>query len=174
MADAPGDNDATPESDLALSKSERKRRMLALQELGETLVQLSEPQLANIPIEDEMLLKALSECRNIRSNSARKRQLQYIGKLMRSVDVEPIRRALDSRHQAQRADTQAFHELEQMRDAILAAGDNGIELALQRWPAADRQHIRQLVRQHSREIQQGKPPAASRKLFRYLRNLQPP
>ncbi len=153
------------------SKSERKRQMHALQELGESLLALNDAQLARMPVHDPQLLEALHEARAIRSNSARKRHLQYIGKLMRGIDAEPIRRALDTLHAVRRADSAAFHELEQMREAVLTAGDEGIEQVVSRWPGADRQHLRQLLRQQRREEREGRPPAASRKLFRYLREL---
>lgn len=154
------------------SKSARKRHMLSLQAMGESLLELNDKQLAQMPIEDERLLSAIRECRQIHSNSARKRHLQYIGKLMRDIDAAPIEQALeDLRHARQRGNT-AFHELEQLRTDILAAGMDGVELAMLRFPDADRQHLRQLVMQHQRESQGGKPPAASRKLFRYLKELQ--
>jgi ribosome-associated protein len=146
--------------------------MLALQTMGESLVNLSDKQLAQIPVNDEQLLSAISECRHIRSHSARKRQLQFIGKLMRSVDPAPIEQALQTMHEARQSNAVAFHQLEQMRDDILAQGTAGVELAMGRWPQADRQQMRQLVLQHQREQQRSKPPAASRKLFGYLRELQ--
>lgn len=164
-------NPATPDEELAPSKSELKRQMHALQRLGESLLELSEKELATIPIADEQLLEALRECQRIRSNSARKRHLQFIGKLMRNLDPQPIEAALASLHQERHGATQAFHELEALRDAALHAGPPGIEDIINRFPAADRQHLRQLVRQHQRELKQQKPPAASRKLFRYLREL---
>ena len=105
-------------------------------------------------------------------NSARKRHLQFIGKLMRSVDPAPIERALQTMHEARQNNAEAFHQLEQLRDDILAQGPGGVELAMGRWPQADRQQLRQLVLQHQREQQRSKPPAASRKLFGYLRELQ--
>ncbi|MCB1676594.1 MAG: DUF615 domain-containing protein [Halioglobus sp.] len=154
------------------SKSAQKRRMLALQQLGESLLDLTEKQLAKVPIADERLLQALGETRRIRSHGARKRHLQFIGKLMRDLDSEPIERALRELHQHQRQRNDSFHQLEQLRDAVLAAGEAGIEQVLQRWPAADRQQLRQLLLQHRRDAQRGKPPAASRKLLRYLRELQ--
>ena len=171
----PDANDTTQpgfEEELPPSKSELKRQMLALQRLGESLLELNDKQLAQIPIEDEQLLLALRETRQIRSNSARKRHLQFIGKLMRHVDPQPIERAMAAMHQGKRENDDAFHQLEQLREDILAAGVSGVELAVERWPGADRQQLRQLVLQHQREIQRGKPPAASRKLFRYLRELQ--
>ena len=162
----------TPGPDDPPSKSARKRQMLALQAIGESLVTLTDRQLAKIPIGNEQLLASIRECRQIRSNSARKRQLQFIGKLMRNVDPIPIEQALLALHKTQQQDAAAFHQLEQLREAILAAGVDGVELAMSRYPRADRQHLRQLVLQHQREIEHRKPPAASRKLFRYLKELQ--
>lgn len=154
------------------SKSERKRQMHALQALGEALLALNDEQLAAVPVRDEQLLEALRDCRRIRSNSARKRQLQYIGKLMRGVDADAIEQALARLHEGRREAAQAFHELENLRDEVLAGGPAGVDIALAQFPHADRQQLRQLVLQHQRELQRGKPPAASRKLFRYLRALQ--
>ena len=158
--------------DTGPSKSALKRQMLALQRLGEALLELNDNQLAQIPVTDEQLLLALRETRQIRSNSARKRHLQYIGKLMRHIDPQPIERALQAMHQGHQKNTEAFHQLEQLRDDILAAGITGVEQVIARWPQADRQHVRQLVLQHQRELKLNKPPAANRKLFRYLRELQ--
>ena len=133
---------------------------------------MNDKQLAQIPIDDEQLLSAIRECRQIRSNSARKRHLQFIGKLMRNIDPAPIEQALLTLHKTQQQSAAAFHQLEQLREDILAAGVGGVELAMTRFPAADRQQLRQLVLQHQREIERHKPPAASRKLFRYLKELQ--
>jgi ribosome-associated protein len=146
--------------------------MLTLQALGESLVALNDNQLARIPMPDERLAEAVRETRQIRSNSARKRHLQYIGKLMRDIDPEPIQRALDGLHQQQRKANREFHQLEQLRDEVVRTGISGVEKVLARWPAADRQQLRQLVLQHQRELKAGKPPASARKLFRYLKELQ--
>ncbi len=169
MPDHSPDND---EEELEyVSKSAVKREMTALQKLGATLVELSEGQLKQIPIDDEKLAAAIDQGRRIRSNSARKRQLQYIGKLMRRVDTAPIQRALDELHQQHQQATEAFHEIEALRDQLLAEGDSAIQLVIEKYPTADRQHLRQLIKQHQKEVSQQKPPAASRKLFRYLREL---
>lgn len=172
MPDQNDDNNTDVEEDLPPSKSELKRQMLALQQLGESLLELNDRQLALMPISDEELLLAIRETHQIRSNSARKRHLQFIGKLMRHVDPQPIEQALQSLHQSQYKSNDTFHHLEQLREDILAAGVKGVELATARWPQADRQQLRQLVLQHQREVQRDKPHAASRKLFRYLRELQ--
>ena len=85
---------------------------------------------------------------------------------------EAIERALARLHESRQQAAQSFHELEQLRDEVLAGGPGGVETALAQFPQADRQQLRQLVLQHQRELQRGKPPAASRKLFRYLRALR--
>jgi len=170
MADrAVFDANAAPEPP---SKSERKRRMQALQRLGESLLALNDRQLAAIPLQDRRLVDALQEARRIRSNSARKRQLQYIGKLMRAIDPAPVEAALAALHESGRAAAAEFHDLEQLRDIVLATGPRGVELVLERFPEADRQQLRRLILQHEREQRHQRPPAASRKLFRYLRNLR--
>ena len=167
------DDDTSPlPGDERPSKSELKRRMLALQALGEELVALSDKQLAQVPIDDERLLQAIREVRRISSNSARRRHLQLIGKLMRDIDAQPIAAALQALHTRRRQQDDAFHRLEQLRETVLAAGATGVEEVMARWPQADRQQVRQLVLQHQRETERGQPPAASRKLFRYLRELQ--
>lgn len=170
MADFPQDDE--PHADQPPSKSARKRQMLSLQAMGESLLELNEKQLAAMPIDDERLLSAIAESRRIHSHSARKRHLQYIGKLMREIDPVPIEKALlELRHARQRS-ASAFHELEQLRADILAGGVNAVELAMARFPVADRQLLRQLVLQHQRESAREQAAAASRKLFRYLKELQ--
>ena len=153
------------------SKSALKRRMLALQQLGEVLVGLSEKQLENVLVEDERLLDAIREARTMRSHSARRRHLQLIGKIMRDIDAGAIETALQAMDNKRKEDANAFHQLEQLRDEVLAAGAKGTELVVARWPEADRQQLRQLILQHQRESNNNKPPAASRKLFRLLREL---
>jgi ribosome-associated protein len=164
--------DADTDADEPPSKSARKRHMHSLQAMGESLVNLNDRQLDKIPIGDERLLSAIRECRQMRSNNARKRHLQFIGKLMRNIDAAPIEQALLALHTSRQRSTATFHQLEQLRTDILAAGTGGVELAIAAFPAADRQQLRQLVLQHEREIQYNKPPAASRKLFSYLKALQ--
>jgi len=154
------------------SKSAVKREMIALQEIGESLTRLTDKQLANVPIEDERLVDAVRETHRISSNSARKRHMQYIGKLMRDIDVDAIVRALDAMYQKKKGNNDKFHELEKLRDSVLEQGLQGIEQVVAKWPNADRQQLRQLVLQHQREIKNNKPPAASRKLFKHLRELQ--
>ena len=90
---------------------------------------------------------------------------------MRSVDAAPIEAALEELHQRRRGEAKAFHELEAWRDTLLQEGDSALQGFLQRYPAGDRQQLRQLLRQHKREMATQKPLAARRKLFRYIREL---
>jgi ribosome-associated protein len=156
---------------LGPSKSALKRQMTALQKLGEELVGLSDRELEKIPLDSAPLRQAILETRRIRSHSARRRHLQYIGKLMRKIDAQPIEKALNALHQQRQGTTEAFHELEKLRDELLTSGLAAVEQVMQRFPGADRQHLRQLLRQQQREQKQAKPAAASRKLFKYLREL---
>jgi ribosome-associated protein len=159
------------EEDLGPSKSALKRQMTALQKLGQQLVGLSEAELARIPIDSEKLLEAIAETHRIRSNSARRRHLQYIGKVMRHLDAEPIEQALANLHQQRQEEAQSFHQLEGLRDKLLSEGPTAIEAVVAQFADADRQHLRQLVRSCQREKAANKPPTASRKLFKYLREL---
>jgi ribosome-associated protein len=154
------------------SKTALKKEMLARQALGETLCSLSPKELARIPIPTDALANAIEQAHSIHSRSARRRHMQFIGKLMRDIDPAPIQAALDALHEQRRGDAAAFQELEQMRDALLAKGDKALGPVLDRWPQADRQHLRQLLLQARREQDRDQPPSAARKLFRYLRELR--
>lgn len=153
------------------SKSALKRQMHALQEMGERLVALPDSQLAKIPIEDDTLAEAIQLARRINARSGLRRQLQYIGKLMRKIDPAPIvdaLAALDGQHQAEAA---RFHQLEQLRDALVEHGDKALGQVFERFPDADRGHLRQLMRNHQQAIKAGKQTGTARALFRYLREL---
>lgn len=158
------------ELDARPSKSERKREMQALQELGEAIVGLSEGELASIPLEG-LLAEAIAVARRITSHEGLRRQLQYIGKLMRESDTEAIEAAYQELMNGRQQLNQRFHLLEQLRDRLIAAGPNAMSEVLEDYPDADRQHLRQLISSAIKEREQNKPPAAARKLFKYLREL---
>ena len=152
------------------SKSQLKREMLKLQDLGEALVKLPAKTLTKIPMPDE-LRDAIDHARAIKSHGAQRRQLQYIGKLMRSLDPAPIQQALDAiRRVGQRA-TDRFHHVEHWRDRLIAEGPDAIDALLAEHPAAERQRLRQLLLNIQREHQHHQPPKAARALFRYLREI---
>lgn len=147
------------------SKSQLKRDMLNLQKIGETLVALPGPQLKKIPL-PSILADAVEMARSLTSHEAKRRQLQYIGRLMREIDPEPIQEALSKvqdRHQQSKAH---FHQIERWRDKLIAEGDKQLEEFLNQYATSDRQHLRQLVR----NAQQGKP-GANTELFRNLKKI---
>ena len=165
VTDAGGDGE-----ELRPSKSAKKREMTALQQLGTRLVQLPPAQLEQIPIDDARLSEAIQQARRISQRGGLRRQLQYIGKLMRDIDPAPIQAALAQLDGLNREQSARLHQLEQLRDALINEGDAALGAVLNAFPAADRQHLRQLVRGFDptgpRAREQG------RKLFRYLRELQ--
>ncbi|EED33891.1 conserved hypothetical protein [gamma proteobacterium NOR5-3] len=165
------DADLDVEFDEGPSKSARKREMTARQALGEALCELSARELSKIPIEDEDLLAAIEESARIKQNSAMRRHRQYIGKLMRRIDPEPLQRALDALYQSRKDETHRFQALEELRDTLIREGDKALGQVIDKHPGADRQQLRQLIREAQKEAAADKPPAASRRLFRYLREL---
>ncbi len=160
---------AEPAAPEAPSKSQRKRDMHALQDLGERLVELSAERLERIAMPDE-LREAVSEARRITKHEARRRQMQYIGRLMREADPEPIRDALDALAGNSAAETARMHRVERLRQQLLEDETVLSNIALDH-PGADLQHLRQLRRNALKEQEQGKPPKAFRELFRALKAL---
>jgi ribosome-associated protein len=152
------------------SKSQAKRDMLALQSLGEQLVELSSGQISKIEMPQD-LRDAVLLAKTLKKNEAWRRQMQYIGTLMREADPEPIREALDEISRGQRPDAQLFRKIEQWRDRLVDEDDGFLEEILDHLPDADRQRLRQFVFNARREKEGNKPPKSSRALFRYLREL---
>ncbi len=153
-----------------ISKSQRKRDANDVQELGKNLLSLSVDAVKTIEL-PENLVKALDDARRIKSNSALKRQLQYIGKLMRHIDIEPIREQYLKLVNHYGQDVKEFHKLEEWRDRLLAEGDKALEDLINEAPNTDRQHLRQLIRQSAKETKLKKPPKSAREIFKYLKTL---
>jgi len=150
------------------SKSELKRQMQARQKLGEKLAGLNKQQLATIPL-DTTLLEAITDYQRFRHNEARRRQMQFIGKLMRNVDADAIEHAYQLTQAGSEASKKIDHKLEYWRDRLIAEGDSAINEAIVEFPQLDRQLARQLIREAMKEQKENKPPAARRKLFKYLK-----
>lgn len=163
------DYDNPPDDDRGPSKSQRKREMTALQELGEELVGLSRERLARIEM-PERLRDAVLEAQRITKHEARRRQLQYVGKIMRDVDPAPLKEALDAFKGLSDIANARQHRLEKLRARLMEDEAVFGEVA-QSFPDADLQHLRQLRRNALKETEQGKPPRAYRELFRQLREL---
>ncbi|MDI6750953.1 MAG: ribosome biogenesis factor YjgA [Pseudomonadota bacterium] len=151
------------------SKSAIKRAMTELQDLGEQLVALSAEQLKKIELPED-LRDAVRDAQRFTQHEARRRQLQYIGRLMRNLDAEPIRAALDDIRGVSAAANARQHALERLRARFLADEKVIGEIAATH-PDADLQKLRQLRRNALKEQELGKPPRAFRELFRVLREL---
>jgi ribosome-associated protein len=154
------------------SKIRRKRRMEALQDLGERLVTLNGERLAQMDL-PEALRSAVEEARRIRSHGALRRQLQYIGKLMRGVDPEPIRSRLAAWDGTSREHAAWLHRLERLREGLVADERAADELARE-FPGADLQRLRSLARNARREAAESRPPRNFRALFDALKEIIPP
>ena len=154
-----------------ISKSQRKRDMDALKRLGMELLEFSDDALRQLQL-PEVLLEALRTGKRITSNNARKRQMQYIGKLLKGIDAAPLQEAVAARDHQHATLTREFHQLEKLRDKLILEGDSALPAVLVLFPRTDRQHLRKLIRQARKEQETRQPPRASRLLFRYLRELQ--
>lgn len=152
-----------------LSKTQIKAQMLERQKLGESLVHLGQSSLAKIPMEAELLDAVMLARKILRKKEGYRRQLQLIGKIMRHQDIAPIEQAMLNIKSAHKKLNDAFHELELLRDAILAEGDSKIEEVIAEHSVLDRQKLRQYVRQANKQKAENKPPKASRELFKYLK-----
>ena len=156
--------------EVSISKSQVKREMQALRDLGEELVQLPLVSLKKFSF-PERLLDSILLAQSLKREALR-RQIQHIGKLLREEDDEAICQLLSQISQPQREEIRAFHDVEKWRDKLLNGGDEQINQAVSRFPAADRQHLRQLVRNARKELQQEKPPKSARLLFQYIKELK--
>ena len=151
------------------SKSQRKREMHALQALGETLVGLPDDQLSRLDL-PETLHEAIMQARSISARGALRRQLQYVGRLMRDVDADQIRDRLQSVQAGTVRDVAILHRAERWRERLLAE-DDALSEFVAAFPATDVQQLRTLLRNAKRDTAAGRPPRAYRELFRNIREL---
>lgn len=163
-------NHHEPHTQHGPSKSQKKRDMTALQELGEQLIKLSADRLAKIDL-PEALREAVREAQRMSGrNEAMRRQMQYIGRLMRETDAGPIRAELDKVNGVSKAEVARLHRLERMRERFIEDEKVATEI-MSTWPEADIQHLRQLRRNAIKEHTDNKPPRAFREIFRILKAL---
>ncbi|WP_025916974.1 ribosome biogenesis factor YjgA [Herminiimonas sp. CN] len=155
------------------SKSQLKREMTALQKLGQELIDQPRDRVKRVPMPEDVK-DAILECQLIKDHEGRRRQLQYVGKKMRSLDEEElavIQRAMDSWKGLSKADTSAMHALERHRERLLK-DDAALTLLLQQHQELDAQHLRTLIRNARKEQAENKPPKAYREIFQILKQLQ--
>jgi ribosome-associated protein len=155
------------------SKSQLKRDMTALQKLGAELIAEPRERVKRVPMPEDVR-DAILECQTIKDHEGRRRQLQYVGKKMRTLEEEEvalIRKTIDSWKQPSRAETAAMHAMERRRDKLLADDGALTELRAQ-YPELDVQQMRTLIRNARREQAEQKPPKAYREIFQVLKQLQ--
>jgi ribosome-associated protein len=157
------------------SKSQLKREMTALQKLGEELIAESRDRVKRVPMPEDVR-DAILECQQIKDHEGRRRQTQYVGKKMRTLEpheIAAIQKTLDSWRGLSKADTAAMHALERHRDRLLK-DDGALTELLAQHPELDVQHIRSLIRNGRKEQAENKPPKAYREIFQLLKQLQKP
>ncbi|WP_073272550.1 ribosome biogenesis factor YjgA [Microbulbifer donghaiensis] len=157
------------EDDLPKSKTRVKQEMHELQELGKQLTELSKAQLQEVPLEADMR-EAIDTLHRIKSNEARRRQMQYIGRLMRSADSEAIEEVLQRFKERDQQHLRFDKMAEDWRTRLLEEGNAAQSDFFDSYPQADHQQLRQLIRDSNKEIKNNKPPTNRRKLFRFLRD----
>lgn len=159
---------ASPDAE-PLSKTKRKAGADALQDIGVKLVELPKERLGRLDL-PERLLDAVLEAKRITANGATRRQKQYIGSLMRDINVAPIVDQLQRWEGKHTAENAHFHQLERWRNRLLTE-EIALSEFMQLHPSVDSQHLRALIRNSRREQAANKPPKSSRELFKLLREI---
>jgi ribosome-associated protein len=162
---------AEDEEELPPSKTKIKKQMHELRDLGKELTELGKDQLAQLDI-PESLHDAIREFKNLNKFGAIRRQLQYIGKLMRNVETAPIIAKLDAWKGKSQHHIAYMHQLERWRDRLLE-NDSALTELLAAHPEADGQRLRTLIRNAQKEIEASKPPKNFREIFQVLREIIP-
>lgn len=156
-----------------VSKTQLKREAHAFVDIGIELVALNAAKLVTVPLPDH-IQEAINTAQKIKSNAALKRQRLYIGKQLRRLsedEITPITEALERINNEALRQNSKFKQLERWRDRLITEGDNALGDLLAEYPAADRQQLRQLIRNAQREKKQEKPPKSAREIFKLLRDL---
>ena len=165
------------DTDDQVSKSANKRDSDAKQKLGESLATLSKNKLEELNLPDNLRI-AVDELKRLLTKGARahggmKRQKQYIGKLMRHIEIEPIQAKLDEWANVSNASKELLHQIEHWRDRIISEGDSAVAELYQLLDLTDPAHhqpLRQMHRQAKKEAQKKSSPKAARLLYKYLRD----
>jgi ribosome-associated protein len=170
MTTEPETGNSEEAEQLLLSKSARKREAASLQELGVKLSALPDQELKSLELPDS-LFTALRDLRRLPSHGAQVRQRQYIGKLMRAIDPEPVLAKLAERKQRHDLEIRHFQQIERWRDRLLSEREAAVEDLLQEFPSAERATLMKLLDKAERERLEQRSPAGARELFAFLRQL---
>ncbi len=159
------------EDNTLLSKSQRKRDAQAVLDLSKTIVELGNKLFTNLKLPDQ-IREAAVLARNIDAYGGRKRQIHYLGKLMRKIDLEDIRAQLQAIEDSAETSKHLHKRLEFWRDRLIDEGDSALADLLEHRPQADRQSVRQLIRNAQRERDKNQSSKSARALFQYLKTLE--
>lgn len=155
--------------ELIKSKTQLKQDAEDIKQLGVALVEFSNAQLDEIPMNDE-LREAIQLANRInKKKDGYRRQLQLIGKMLRQCDIEQIEDGIHKLRAHHLKSNDKFHQLELLRDDIVSQGDSAIQALLDQHPDLDRQKLRQMQRQAVKQKEAEKPPKAAREIFQYLK-----
>lgn len=159
------------ETDEYLSRSEKKRRSTAIQKIGEELASfpISAIRSFNLPPD---LLQEYEELYTITKHEAKRRKMQYIGKMLREVDIEPIKARIEEVQEGKAAQSADFHHLERLRERLIQGDKDALNFVVESYSNVDIQKLRQLIRNAKKEMEKQKPLKSSKLLFRYLRELE--
>lgn len=164
-------NIKTDDTDLLeVSKSQRKRDANELLDLAKQMISMPESRLKRLPL-DQDLRDEVGFARSIRAHGARKRQLMTVGKMLRRRDTQELLDAVNNVDQKNRQETARLHHVEAWRDKLIAGSDQQLAELLEQNQGANVQILRQLIRNAKKEMQMNKPPAAARKLYKVLREM---
>ncbi len=154
------------------SRSQQRREALDVLQVAESLATMTDAQLAPIALDDDLLAE-IHRARAFTSHVARKRQVQFLAKQLRRDEqaTHNVRAALEQQQLLARRSRFDLHRAEVWRDRLLAEGDDSLGELLASHPDADRQRLRQLIRQALADAKAAKPPRAARELFRVLREM---
>lgn len=152
------------------SKSARKREAASLQELGVQLAALPDQEIKALNLPDSLFV-ALRDLRRLPSHGAQVRQRQYIGKLMRGIDPEPVLAKLAERKQRHDLEIRYFQQIERWRDRLLSEPATAVGELLQEYPHTDVAELKRLLDKAERERLEQRSPVGARELFAFLRQL---
>ncbi len=152
------------------SKSEIKREMHRLQDFGQKIVEMSKHQRSRLPLTDELKDAMVLADKILNKHEALRRHIRHIAKILSETDLEPINQALDVMANKHQQESVKHTKLESLRDELIEGGNETIESLLAENPTMERQKLRQLVRQASKEAKAEKPAKYFKELFNYLKS----
>lgn len=152
------------------NKTQIKREIAVIAEIAEEMTALSESQLSNLNL-PEQIYKSIREAAGMPHKAARKRLLKFITANLRKIDLEPVKEQLAKLKNQSAHAVREHHQVERWRDRLINEESDALTELLNQHPSADRQQLRQLIRNAKKEQAEEKPPKSSRQIYRYLKTL---